>query len=76
MIEAQISGLPCIVSNNIQNQAIITNNVVKEEYDIEKWKNHIINIKTSTRKIDANDEQISQFSMGSLIKKMTRIYGE
>lgn len=49
LIEAQVSGLPCITSNFVPQEANINNKVVFEELDIEKWVNNMKNINIDNR---------------------------
>lgn len=53
LIEAQASGLPCIVSNNIPNEAIISTSVKVLTLDIKLWSNAIIEME----KIKKNTKQ-------------------
>jgi|SRR5690554_3601726 len=51
LIEAQISGLPCLVSNNITNEVNLTNLVQFMNLDlgVNAWVDYIINMKTIKR---------------------------
>ena len=76
LIEAQISGLKCIVSKNIQSEAIITDNVICKELTIDEWKKDIFNFikEKQKREIDKYNPNIQKFSMNNLIKEITDIY--
>ena len=41
LIEAQYNGLQCIVSDSIQQEAIISKNVIKLELSIDRWVDYI-----------------------------------
>ncbi len=59
LIEAQIVGIPCVVSDAIDDEAIINNNVLKvNEYNIDKWISSIIKI-SGQRNVIQNREQYS-----------------
>ena len=60
LIEAQISGINCIVSNNITKDAILTKNVIQlgiQEKDIDYWCNTILELskKRYERKLVSNN---------------------
>ena len=75
-IEAQVSGLKCIVSENIQQEAIITNEVVKINLKEKKlWCEEIEKTTVENRKIKI-DEQISKFDINNTSKKLEKIYLE
>lgn len=74
LIEAQVSGLDCIASTNIQNEAIITNKVVCKDLDINEWKKEICRKRNNERIIDKENEGIKKFSIENLKNEMTKIY--
>ena len=75
LIEAQLSGVDCIVSDNIQKEALITDNVTIKELDYKEWKDCILNKKISTeRRIDINDERIKKYDILNIIRKLEDIY--
>lgn len=81
LIEAQISGLPCIVSNAIQDEAIITDNVIKLEItdkSAEEWVSNIlnININDKNRVINIEDEKIKKFNVQEVCNRLEHIYLE
>lgn len=74
LIEAQCSGLKCMVSNNIQDEAIITNNVLKMQIDsTEEWVENICKIHEYNRYIEY-DEKIEKFGMDNLVKTIYKLY--
>lgn len=81
LIEAQVAGLPCLVSNAIQDEAIITNNVKKlsiERNNIKEWIENIENISRNKtiidREINQNDSKIKKFNIIEVTKKLEEIY--
>ena len=75
LIEAQFTGIDCIVSENIVNEAIITKNVIKLALDDENnWVKEILNIKKHNRSIDAISNEINNYKIKNLISKMEKIY--
>lgn len=76
LIEAQISGLKCIVSSNIPNESIITENVKKLSINCNKdiWVEELINFKKNDRKINLNSENIKKFSIIRTVKELQEIY--
>lgn len=76
LIEAQINGLKCIVSENIQEEAIITDNVSKIPLGkMLLWKKKIENIKEYDRNIKISDK-INNFSINNVAKTLEKIYLE
>lgn len=76
LIEAQMSGLICTVSDRIQEEAIVTDNVniLSLDSGVEEWSNTILN----SRKIDRhilNNPKIDSYKIDNLIKKMENVYG-
>ena len=74
LIEAQASGLDCIASTNIQNEAIITNKVVCKDLNINEWKEEICRKRDNKRIIDKENEKIKKFSIENLKNEMTKLY--
>lgn len=76
LIEAQTSGLVCTVSDRIQPEAIVTNNVnvLSLNDQLGKWSETIIKTyKTEGRKSIEN-KKIDDFKIENLVKKMEKIY--
>lgn len=78
LIEAQITGMRCIASENIQEEAIITNHVQKVNLDKRLWKDAIlseINEETAlNRKIDLQDNRIKQYDINYVVKILSEYY--
>ena len=80
MIEAQVSGLPCIASMEVPNVAKINNNVsfITLEKNISEWVNEMNKIDTKDRKnnIDLIKLQDAGFDIKLETKKLTNMYDE
>lgn len=77
LIEAQCTGLKCIVSDKISSDAIITDNVIKFKLEDEKkkWIEAIVENKIeNNREIDLNKKEIKRYDLQYLLKKMYEIY--
>ena len=79
LIEAQISGLFCIISDRIQKEAIITNNVEQielEPYNVQKWVDAIIRYKYNlqNRYIENTFPRIHLFDIKKVSKRLQDIY--
>ncbi|MFR2535251.1 MAG: glycosyltransferase family 1 protein [Clostridia bacterium] len=76
-IEAQISGIKCYVSEAIQREAIITNNVkrIYLKEGKEKWALKILseNLKYD-RKIESTSNKVRQFRVENLVNIFEKIY--
>lgn len=72
LIEAQKAKLPCFVSNNIPESAIISNLVTTLSLDLspKEWAKKMINYKY-LKKIEINDEK---WDMNKIIKELEIIY--
>lgn len=77
LIEAQCSGIKCIASSNIQNEAIVTDNVEKiDTSNIQQWIQEIQKIKheeVNSRNIEF-DERIKAYEINELVKHMYEIW--
>lgn len=75
LIEAQASGLVCTVSDRIQPEAIVTDNVnvLSLNEEIGKWSETILTTHKIERKI-AENKRIEEFKIENLVKKMEKIY--
>lgn len=77
LIEAQASGLNCIVSDNIPNEAIINKNVKKMSLknDEKKWAEtlNMLNIKTTDRTKIVSDK-IKKWDIEYLTKELENLY--
>ncbi len=77
LVEAQISGLKCIVSENIQNEAIITNNVkmIKLEQD-NLWCKEIEEIQNGYNRQIKIDDKVDSFNIKKVAENLERNYLE
>ena len=79
LVEAQFTGLKCVVSNAIQDEAIITNNVKILELDKKRWKDYILSLienkdLINNRKIDLQDEKIKKYDINNVVKTLSKYY--
>ena len=51
-VEAQVSGLKCLLSSNITDEVNINGDVKFIELDVEKWKSNIIKMNIERNKVD------------------------
>lgn len=80
-LEAQISGLPCLVSNTLPHDVKLSENLQFlsiYENDIENWKNSVLkaSMKTESRKLfyEKNLDALSRFDIYSTIMQLEKIY--
>ena len=77
-IEAQLSGLYCIFSSNIDNEAIINLNKVKSlDLELESWKNCILEINNNNlfdREISIKQFVNKGLDIANETKKLEKIY--
>lgn len=71
-IEAQISGLPCILSNKITSEVKIINNVKFLKLDIQLWKNEILNMKIKRIKVNVSD--FDKYNIKKEVRELEKIY--
>lgn len=71
-IEAQISGLSCILSNNITKEVSLTNDMKFLPLNVEVWKNQIIQTELSRKKID--ETNFKDYDITKEVKKLENIY--
>ena len=76
LIEAQCTGLNCVVSDEIAQEAIITDNVKKIKLDVEpkQWAKTILESKSTERYIDFDTPEIKKYTVENLINKMKEVY--
>ena len=76
LVEAQASGLPCLVSDKITREAAITPNIEYLSIDngVELWVDKIISMKNSFRRNDQSENIIKNgFEIKSSTKKVEEI---
>ena len=56
LVEAQISGLPCLVSVYVPEEAKISENMQFLELDVELWTEHIVNMKQDNERQSVHTE--------------------
>lgn len=81
LLEAQINGLNCVISNKIPEQVVLSDkNVIIKSLDdsCEEWGNSILNNFTDVRSrlayYNENIESIENYDIKSNIKKIEKIY--
>lgn len=79
LIEAQSTGLPCVISNKIPEDCILTNNlihIVNLEDDISKWVETILDVKNITRNGRENEIKEAGFDIKATAKWLEEFYGK
>ena len=73
LVEAQVSGIPCITSNNVPHAVKINNNFYFEKLDVKIWKKriNIINYKCD-RKI--NIKKFNKFDINIVASQLSNFY--
>ena len=77
MIEAQASGLPCVISDKIPDECIVTNNLVtycKLEDDPSKWASTIMNQLKRSRINHTQEIEKSGYDIHIEAKKLEQFY--
>lgn len=76
LIEAQVSGLKCIISESIPEKAIITDNVKKLKLtNKEVWLDAMNSVNGKyDRYIDIDDKKIRQFDIKRTVEMLSKIY--
>ena len=75
LIEAQCNGLPCIVSESIPDEAIITSNVIRLNLNMGQkvWADRIANI--NAERVDESEKiEEKGFSIANTVKQLETIY--
>ena len=74
-VEAQSTGLPCLLSTNISQETKLIDNVYFiDNFDIDKWTNEMLNIDMSLRTAQGETLKEKGFDKSSAIKKIEQIY--
>lgn len=74
LIEAQMSALPCIVSNNITHEAKFTKDVKYiKGYDINKWVKAVLSVEGKKRERNEEEKYMSNFNIQHATKELTQI---
>lgn len=75
-VEAQANGLPCLFSNKISEEILITNNSeqMKLNNDVIEWKNKILSINTNRNKNAIKEMQEAGYDIKSSVKKLEKKY--
>lgn len=75
LIEAQLNGLPAVISNKIPNEAIMNNNIIKEDLDAsaEKWARDILSLPRN-RVLPAKSI-VDKYSIKNVVRHISTEYG-
>lgn len=78
LIEAQLTALPCFISDKITDEAIYNQNIVKvgiDENDKETWIKQIIALPVTTAyRTYKNEKLYSDYDIKNIVKKLCEIY--
>lgn len=75
-VEAQCSGVKCLFSDKVTKEVSYSSTTDFIKLDIEKWKNKILNLDMSDRKIVTNDAFDIEKSSENLVDKYSKIIDE
>lgn len=79
MIEAQAAGLPCVISNYVPNECIVTSGLVtimSLADSPEMWAEHIIKMSHSQRKNHIREIQAADYDIVTAARKLEEFYLE
>ena len=78
VIEAQVSGLNCIISDRIPNEAIVSNKVkvLSLSEHPKKWATEMLNCNTDDREFDISSKKIKKFDIVNTTKEIEKTYDE
>lgn len=77
VLEAQTSGLPCLISDAITNEVVLTENCIRLslKLTVEEWANQILNLnKSNPRKQGSIAVEQAGYSVEEEIKKVEELY--
>lgn len=77
MIEAQASGLPCVMSDHVPKECVVTSdlvNVMKLSESPQKWARHIMKQAHKKRKNQQNEIQSAGYDIVIAAKKLENFY--
>lgn len=75
-VEAQVSGLPCIVSNNVPDGVTVNDNVVhlKLDRDYSKWVDAILSCAGKREKLDVEKFRLNGYDILVEAQKLVNMY--
>ncbi|WP_173774725.1 glycosyltransferase family 1 protein [Anaerostipes hadrus] len=76
-VEAQAAGLPCVISDTIPNDCIVTQQLVKKEsldVPLSKWVNDIFKYSKLERRDHSKEVSIAGYDIENEAKKLERYY--
>ena len=77
LLEAQLNGLPCIVSDNIPKEAFLTKDCLglSLKSDISLWCDSIVKIKAQKKRAGQSDNcALKQYDIDTVVSKLDDIY--
>lgn len=76
VIEAQTSGLPCVISDSITREVCITKNIVQISLAAgdEIWAEQVLTQKNADREASLEQVKEAGYDIESLVKKLTEFY--
>ena len=77
VVEAQAAGLPVICSDNVPDEAVVTDLVqkVKLSSGVDSWTESILNCQANSDRLAANEQvQKSGFAVADVAKRIERVY--
>lgn len=79
LVEAQTSGLPCVISDKVPEEVILTDGLVtskKLSDSLENWAEHILNIDVSNRQSHKNEIISNGYDIKTTVKWLEDFYLE
>ena len=72
LIEAQVSGVRCVVSDTVTKEANLTNNIkfIALQEDLQTWYENIVDTSNKNEK----NEGIEEYNINNVVNKITEIY--
>lgn len=74
VIEAQAAGLPCLISNNVPQDCVITNLVDQVELEYSKWEEAIQRIHTTERRNTQKEIKLAHYDINENATYLTNYY--
>lgn len=77
LIEAQAAGLRCVASDNVPDEAVISNNLKKIPLDISMWKSQVLQWSAGYYRKDMYNEITQKgYNINTEIKKVEKLYSQ
>ncbi len=75
-VEAQMSGLPCVLSDAVPEEAVVNTSALRIRLDAEEWVANIASIEIIDRNLNMQSFENAGYSIFSEAKKLEKIYLE